>query len=186
MKHRYISSRRNGEICFTMNGLWAPMIACLSRFLVKLNRRGESEWNLGLLMFVKSYPPTGYGNSQTSLFWIAMHIEGPVSPNLNPESRLFEIWILNPSHFEIWIPENHKYDQSSGTWILNLALFEIWILDLALFEIWIQNPWSVWNLNPESLDPPYRALYSDEYIWHVSHIYIHLPAFRLIAKCHAK
>ncbi len=25
------------------------------------------------------------------------------------------------------------------------------------FEIWIQNPWYVWNLNPESLNSPSQA-----------------------------
>ncbi len=89
----------------------------------------------------------------------------PVSPNLNPESHLFEIWILNPSHLEIWIPENCfeiwiPESLKSESWILPFLKFESWILPFlkfesripGLFEIWIQNPWI----------PPYRTLFEDK------------------------
>ena len=113
----------------------------------------DFSWDVILVHSLYLFNSMSPGYHRGWYFWqfCMLSNKGPVSPNLNPESHLFEIWIPNPSHFEIWIPEN-----CFEIWIPGPRV-EIWILNLALFEIWIQNPWSVWNLNPESLDPPLQG-----------------------------
>ena len=86
--------------------------------------------------------------------------KGPVSPNLNPESHQFQIWIRNPCMFEKLQKSGLKFEPQryKKIWIWNLVQFKFWIQNLAVlkfesrirgpFEIWIQNPWT----------PPYRAL----------------------------
>ena len=58
------------------------------------------------------------------------------------------IWILNPSLFEIWIPEKALKIESHKSLTRGDPSIEIWIL----------NPVPVWNLNPESRTPSARAL----------------------------
>ncbi len=57
--------------------------------------------------------------------------QGSVSPNVNPESHLFEIWIQNPSYFEIWIPENPRKSQDQR------LKFESRIWAILKSESWI-------------------------------------------------
>ena len=69
--------------------------------------------------------------------------QGPVSPNLNPESHEFQIWILNPCMFE-------KMNLRKVVWNLNprnMKNFESGILSNLKFESRILP---FWNLNLES------------------------------------
>ncbi len=68
----------------------------------------------------------------------------PIS-NLNPESKPF--WNMNPRKLKF---ESRIWPISDPFWNLNPESYPIWYLNT-------ENPWSVWNLTPESLDPPLQG-----------------------------